>query len=245
MVLAATGVRRLDSTPRLGGKADVERLASLVAGGVLALYGLKRRDLPGLLLAAGGTALVARGMGMSLQSLRLPIHGSGSRDVDEPSGDEVTGAAATVNARRAIKVEESIVVDAPPERVFTFWRRFENLPTFMAHLESVVELDDRRSHWVARVPGGPAIEWDAELVNEVSGELIAWKTVGNPDVAHAGSVHFSPAAGGGTEVRFVIDYEPPGGRVGGVGAAIARLFGESPDQTVRKDLESLREVLGA
>jgi uncharacterized membrane protein len=43
----------------------------------------------------------------------------------------------------------------------------------------------------------------------------------------------------------VLDYEPPGGRAGGVGAAIAWIFGESPDQKIRESLERLKTILEA
>lgn len=62
--------------------------------------------------------------------------------------------------------------------------------------------------------------------------------VGDPDVAHAGSVHFTPATGGrGTVVRMVMDYEPPGGRMS---AIAAKFIGESPDQKVQASLRRLK-----
>jgi uncharacterized membrane protein len=142
--------------------------------------------------------------------------------------DDVTGDAATVNARRAIKVERSVTVGRPARELYDLWRNFENLPRWLAHLESV-RIVDGRTHWVATGPASGRIEWDSELVNDIPGELIAWKTVGNPDVAHAGSVHFTPTANGDTEVRFVVDYEPPGGGVTSAEPVFAGI-GEDLDQ---------------
>ena len=128
--------------------------------------------------------------------------------------DDVTSRAATVNARKAIKVEQTIRVQRPAAELYRLWRDFTNLPRFMQHLQAVRCSDDRHSHWVARLPGGKRVEWDAEIVNDIEGKLIAWKTVGDPDVAHAGSVHFTPLLDGtGTEVRIVFDYEPPYARL--------------------------------
>jgi len=153
---------------------------------------------------------------------------------------EIVSAAATVDARKAIKIEERVTIDRPRDELFRIWRSFEQLPNYAKDLESVTALEDGRSHWVARVPGGRRVEWDSEMVNEIPGELIAWKTVGNPDVAHAGSVHFRDVAGGATDVRIVVDYEPPGGRLGGLLHAFTKLFGQSPDQKIRADLATFK-----
>ena len=82
------------------------------------------------------------------------------------------------------------------------------------------------------------VEWDSELVNDLPNELIAWKTIGQPDVAHAGSVHFTELDDG-TDVRLVMDYEPAGGRLA---AAAALVMGESPDQRVRRALDQLKTL---
>jgi hypothetical protein len=50
-----------------------------------------------------------------------------------------------------------------------------------------------------------------------------------------------PAPGGrGTEVRVELRYSPPAGVLG---KAVARLFGESPQQQVRSDLRRFKQVL--
>ena len=154
---------------------------------------------------------------------------------------EIVSDAATVDARKAIKIEERITIDRLRDELFRIWRSFERLPDYTDDLESVTALGDGRSHWVARAPGGRRVEWDSEMVNEIPGELIAWKTVGNPDISHAGSVHFRDAAGGATEVRIVVDYEPPGGRLGGLVHAFTKLFDQSPEQKIRGDLEKFKE----
>jgi len=154
---------------------------------------------------------------------------------------EIVSAAATVDARKAIKIEEHITIDRSRDELFRIWRNFEQLPKYADDLESVTAVGDGRTHWVARVPGGKRVEWDSEMVNEIPGELIAWKTVGNPDVAHAGSVHFRDAASGTTDVRIVVDYEPPGGRLGALVHAFTKLFGQSPEQKIPGDLRKFKE----
>jgi uncharacterized membrane protein len=140
-----------------------------------------------------------------------------------------------------VKVERAITIDRPAHELYAFWRDFENLPRFMEHLESVTVIDATRSHWIARAPVGQRVEWDAEIHNEVPDELIAWRSLPGSEIANAGSVHFTPA-GGGTEVRVVLSYEPPAGRLGD---AVARLFGEAPAQQVQDDLRRFKQVMEA
>ncbi len=142
---------------------------------------------------------------------------------------------------RGIQVDKNITVARPPEEVYRFWRDFSNLPRFMAHLESVQVLDDRRSRWKAKAPTGTTVEWDAEIVEDREGESIAWRSLQHADVHNWGSVRFSPAPGDrGTEVRVQLRYEPPGGALG---AIVAKLFGEEPGQQVAGDLRRFKQVM--
>jgi len=110
----------------------------------------------------------------------------------------------------------------------------------MDNLESVQVLDGRRSHWVVKGPGGVRMEWDAEIINEIPNELIAWRTTGG-SVDHAGSVHFEPGPGGrGTTVRVSLQYDPPGGSTG---HAVATLLGTDAGTRVERDLQNLKRVL--
>jgi uncharacterized membrane protein len=111
----------------------------------------------------------------------------------------------------------------------------------MDHLEAVTVIDDLRSHWVAKGPAGTRVEWDAIIHNEVDDEMIAWRSLPGSEVNNAGSVHFTPTPDGtGTDVRVVLSYEPPAGKVG---AAVARLLGEEPSKQVADDLRRFKQVM--
>lgn len=141
-----------------------------------------------------------------------------------------------------IEVKQQVTINQPAEELFRFWRNFENLPQFMRHLESVSVLDDKRSHWVAKAPLGN-VEWDAEIVEEEPSRRIVWRSAENAEVANAGSVLFLPGpAERGTEVYVVIEYAPP---VGVVGATVAKLFGEEPNQQVKEDLLRFKQLMEA
>ena len=145
--------------------------------------------------------------------------------------------------RGKVPVNKSIIINAPPEEVYGFWRDFENLPRFMRHLESVTCDGSRRSHWVARAPAGRRVTWDAEIVDERPNQLIAWRSLDDADIRHAGTVEFERGAGGrGTTIRVSLTYAPPGGKFA---AVIAKVFGEEPSQHVQDDLRRLKQLMEA
>jgi uncharacterized membrane protein len=148
---------------------------------------------------------------------------------------------ASVARGQGIKVEHSVTVGRPVDEVYSFWRNLENLPRFMDHLEAVIVIDEDRSRWTAKGPAGTRIEWEAEIHNEIPDELLAWRSLPGSDVDNAGSVHFTPL-GEGTEVRVVLSYDPPAGRVG---ATVAKLLGEEPSQQVQEDLRRFKQVMEA
>ena len=206
-----------------------EQYGSVLTGSGLIIAGLIRRGVGGLFLSGLGLALVQRGLTghCSLyHSMGLSTAKSDRAGVPDNVG---------------IKVERKITINRPQEEIFAFWRDFRNLPRFMKHLRRVDILDEKRSHWVAAGIAGGTVEWDAELINEHPNELIAWESLPGSKVGNAGSVRFSPAPDGrGTEVKVDLEYNPPGGILGALGA---RLFGEAPEQQVADDLLRLKKAL--
>lgn len=141
----------------------------------------------------------------------------------------------------AIEVHRTVTINRPRDEVYSYWRQIENLPRFMKHLESVTGTPDERSHWVALGPAGVKVEWDAESTADKHGELIAWKSIPEAQIPNTGEVRFQDApAGRGTEVHVHLTYNPPGGAAG---AAVAKLLGGEPDQTVREDLRRFKRLL--
>lgn len=215
--------------------ADVERWASALGGAALAAYGVKQmkdRSPSGAALAAAATVLIYRGA-----TGHCPAYAAAG--INTADDRETTREA--LSGRRGVNVEELVTINRPPDELYRFWRNFEQLPSFMEHLLSVTQLDQRRSHWIAKAPAGRRVEWDAEIINEIPGELIGWRTLDGADVISAGSVRFLPARGGrGTEVHVRLQYEPPGGKVGSI---IAWMFGEEPSQTVQEDLRRFKQLM--
>ena len=140
-----------------------------------------------------------------------------------------------------MELTSAITVRKPVGELYTFWRRFENFPRFMAHLEEVRDLGSTKSHWRATAPFGKTVEWDAEIVEDVANERIAWHSTEGADVDNAGTVRFTEAPGDqGTEVHVSITYDMPGGALG---SAVARYFGEDPRQHLDDDLRRFKQVV--
>jgi uncharacterized membrane protein len=160
-------------------------------------------------------------------------HGTGViADRDSDTRQRLGGPAG-------IHVEEAVTVSRPASEVFRFWRNFENLPRFMNHLRAVSQREAGISHWVARGPAGMNVEWDARIINEIDGRLIAWQSLEGSEVSTAGSINFRETPRG-TEVRVNLQYNPPAGKLG---AAVARLLGEEPSVQIHEDLRRFKQLI--
>ena len=196
----------------------------------LALLGLAVRSTNGRqpLKIAAAAAAVAGVAALDVLS---------SRQQSNPRGS----APGKVRRDGSIRIEKSLAVNREPQECYAMWRNFENLPKFMAHLESVQLTGENRSHWVAKAPAGTKVEWDAEVTHDEPNALIAWRSLDGADIENAGAVRFLPQpAGKGTIVSVKMQYKPP---AGALGATIARLFGEEPEIQVQQDLRRFRSVM--
>jgi uncharacterized membrane protein len=202
-----------------------ERWASGVGGSALALWGLRRASLPGLLIAAVGAAIAWRGV-----SGWCTLYGA--LGIDRAGGERTVG-------NLGVKIDRSVVVAAPPERLHHFWRNFDNLPRIMSHLERVEVLSGTRSRWHAKVPGGIPISWEAEIINDQPPQLIAWRTVPGSIVSHAGSVRFTPA-GSGTRIDVSLQYDPPGGTLA---HTVASFMGADAGRLLEHDVQEFKHAL--
>jgi uncharacterized membrane protein len=209
-----------------------EQAVSLASGSALALWGLGRRDLPGLLIAGVGAGLIYRGA-----TAHCPVYET--LDIDTATQTERR------IARQGVHVVQSYSINKPRGELYAFWRDFANLPRIMSHLESVQVLDDRTSHWVTTAPrlAGGTVEWDAEITADEPNRRIAWQSLPDAEVNHRGSVEFQDAPGDrGTTVRVELDYRPPAGQLGRLASWLA---GESPEQQIREDLRDFKRVMEA
>src|SRR3569623_322330 len=159
-----------------------ERIASVVAGGVLAAVAVRSRSL---LLGALGGARVGRGATGHCPIYRLRA------------------------TRRGISVHRANTIQASPMEVYQLWRDFTNLPKFMEHV-SEVEVDSGGiSTWRIR-ERILTLGWRAEITEDTPGRRLRWRSLPGGDVAHEGTLALYEAPGGrGTVVEVRLVYRHP------------------------------------
>jgi uncharacterized membrane protein len=142
-----------------------------------------------------------------------------------------------------IKLKQAVTVDCSAEQLYRYWRDLTSLPRLFSNIVSVQMLDDTRSHWMLKVPGGITLEWDAEITVDRKNEMIGWRSLQGADLDNAGYVRFEPVAGGrGTVVRVALQYNPPAGKVG---AVVATLLGEKPASQIQEALRKFKQLMEA
>jgi uncharacterized membrane protein len=198
------------------------RLVAGSSGAVIALCGARAlfsRDGSGFL---GAIALVGGGLLMARSSANAPIR-----------------RLAGLSGRRAIDIHKTLHVNAPLEQVFETLAHYENFPSFMRNVRDVRMHEDGRSHWVVAGPGGMSVEWDAETTIHEPNELLAWRTVANAKVEHAGIIRFE-RSGQGTRLDIQMSYNPPAGALGHI---VAKMFGSDAKTELDQDLMRLKSFL--
>ncbi|WDF53519.1 SRPBCC family protein [Mucilaginibacter sp. KACC 22063] len=141
-----------------------------------------------------------------------------------------------------VNIRSSFTVNKPREEVYNFWRKLDNLPLFMKHLESVEVLDEKRSHWVLKLPTNVAsVSWDAEIVKDEPNEMIGWSSLPGSIIDNAGKVRFKDGIEpGSTLVDVVVSYEPP---AGGVGTGIAHILNPIFKNMVDEDVRNFKQYM--
>jgi uncharacterized membrane protein len=180
-----------------------------------------------LMIVGAGTAAAAitlvRGLGGKRLSMLKPVH--------------------TMPYGYGIRFKKSNIVNRPPEDLYRYWRRIENLAQLFPHVVNVKILDSTRSVWTLEGPGGIELRWTAEITVDRENEMIGWRSVGRADLDNAGYIRFDRATGGrGTKVTVALQYNPPAGRLG---AAVATLFGERPGYLVEEALRKFKQLMEA
>lgn len=174
-----------------------------------------------LVLAGTGTAAIVAGLTRSLTSKRfrtLP-YGYGTR------------------------IKKSVTVNRSPADLYSYWRKIENLQQLFSNVVSVKIIDNTRSTWVLRAPGGVELKWTAEITIDRENEMIGWRSVGRADLDNAGYIRFDRATGGrGTVVTVALQYNPPAGKLG---AALATMLGEKPAFQVDEALRKFKQLMEA
>ncbi len=237
-VLAVQGVNGVDDA------LDVHRSAE----GVSALQGGRPRSgrRPDLLRDDWGpatrAAFGAAGAMLTLYGLlrgRIAWFGAGALMLVRSTANRPLAEALAARGRGAIRVQKTITVNAPVERVYEMLRNYDNFPRFMHNVRAVTVRPDGTSHWIVSGPAGMSVEWDAITTAMEENRRIAWATAEGSSVDHTGVIRLTPE-NGATHVHVTMNYTPIAGTLGHV---VAMLFGADPKSELDEDLFRMKAVL--
>jgi uncharacterized membrane protein len=140
-----------------------------------------------------------------------------------------------------VNIRTAITVNKPRHEVYAFWRKLENLPLFMKHLEGVTQTDPTHSEWTAKIPGLPTtITWKAEIIREREGSLLSWDSLPGADIENAGKIEFWDSGEQSTLVHATITYRAP---LGKAGEELARIFNPAFEKMIKDDLENFARIM--
>lgn len=204
---------------------DTERVVSGIAGSLLLLNGvsaIRHSTLGGLLKTALGGFLLYRAA-----SGNCPVYSA-------------IGKTDHVVRNTAMNIRCQIVVEKDRKLVYEFWRKLENLPLFMKHLERVQEHDEMQSTWTANLPGYGRLQWDAVIVKDIPGFLIGWQSETGAPLENAGKVEFMDDGPNRCIVKVVIVYRPP---AGDIGLAVAKTLTPAFRKLVKREIKGFKQSL--
>ncbi|HEY4011159.1 MAG TPA: SRPBCC family protein [Acidobacteriaceae bacterium] len=146
----------------------------------------------------------------------------------------------TNEGRMRAHTVQTIGVDA--QTLYELWKNVSLAPRWMEYVVSAEPKSANVIRWVMGNPEDPKgrrLEYDTEIVEDVPGEKISWRSI-DSSIKEAGEVLFRPAPGGrGTVVVLQESANVPGGSVGIAAAAVAK---RSPRQIVIEDLRHFKQL---
>jgi predicted PurR-regulated permease PerM len=98
------------------------------------------------------------------------------------------------------RIERTIIVQAPVDRVYQWWRHMENLPKVLPRLRTVKRTGPFSTHWQAEGEHGELLEWDAIILQDLPQRQLEWESKTGP-VPNKGHIDFEALSGDRTRLR--------------------------------------------
>lgn len=201
---------------------NTERIISAFGGGFLLFDALAKRNISILEALVGGYMLFRGATGY------CPLHSAIEDNAAHEHSDN-------------INTRVDLAVKRPRQDLYDFWRKLENLPLFMNHIQSVKELNGSTSEWIATGPAGMGtLKWKAEIVKDIPGKLLGWRSLPGAPIVNAGKVEFQDLDEDYTLLHVVISYKAP---LGVPGKELSRLLNPMFKDMVMKDVLNFKEYM--
>lgn len=135
---------------------------------------------------------------------------------------------------------KSVLVNRPREEVFAAWK-VERFPEFMENVVAVEPLGGGSARWTIKGPARREVHLVNSITESIENETISWHSDAESEIANSGEVRFADApAGRGTYVTLILAYDPPGGKLGRLGA---KLLQREPEVQARRDLHRFKQLM--
>lgn len=206
------------SSDKQANLGDGERVLSAVAGSLLLYFVTKKHKAESLLLLGGGYLLYRAISG------RCPVSAALRADHHKVKPYN-------------INIRTHIIVNRPRADVYAFWRRLENWPLFMHHLENVDELDSATSAWRLKVPGMGDVRWEARIVKEEKNSELSWHSVPGAAIETTAKINFSDTASNATRVDVMLSYRVPNDAIG---ERLSRMLTPAFREKVYEDIHNFK-----
>lgn len=202
--------------------SKTERILMIAAGGYLLYHALKKKK---------GAKKVAEGITAGTMLFRGVSGYCPAYDILDKSGvvksENITATAA-------------LTINKPADEVYEAWRKLEQHPLFMKHLDSVTLDNEYISTWKAKLPGGiGSVSWKAEILMDEPGKILSWHSLPESVIHNAGKVKFTEN-GNSTDIEVTISYHAP---LGKAGELAARLINPAFEKRLQKDIENFGEYI--
>lgn len=192
-------------------------LAAAIGGGLGILNAVKRNTATSL-LASAGAGLLARSI------------------FNKPFSELIAANGKT----KAIKVQKTITINAPAERVFEVLKYPQYFPYFMSHVQKVEPVGDKHFEWTVDGIAGFPVSWETEVTEVVPNKLIRWKNSGDAANGQTGFLQLEPTEKGKTRLHVEMNYQPIGGTFGHF---VAGLFGSDPKSELDDDFLRMKTYI--
>ncbi|HEU4496801.1 MAG TPA: SRPBCC family protein [Flavobacterium sp.] len=140
-----------------------------------------------------------------------------------------------------VNIRVTLTIEKPVSYVYQFWRKLDNLPLFMKHLESVEIIDDKTSEWKAPIPGNlGSLKWKAAIVKDIENREISWHSLSDSMIHNAGKIDFHENGSFGTKMDVVVSYRAP---LGKAGETVAKILNPIFADMVEQDIARFKEYI--
>jgi uncharacterized membrane protein len=205
---AKDGVEKGGRLGSLASKAAIPVAAA--AGTLVSSYAVKK--VPDLLRGRGGEEAEKLGKralegAQSAASQTGGLAGKAAEKVMGGSGGDSGQPAKGWGRGRRLPIQCSVDVGVPIEVAYDQWTQFEDFPEFMHRVERIEQKEDDTIVWHENV-WGIRRSWEAQIVEQVPDERIAWKS--DDRGGHSGVVTFHELSDRLTRVELNVDLQPQG-----------------------------------